>query len=108
MLRWGCGCECIRTGSETRWLEWGWTAPNQVGAREHRLRWYEPGQERDDKGNPMEGRAAALADVAEAERKTRSILDSDLYDRVSYLNLMNQCRDRDTNRKDTQRRARDE
>ncbi|KAK5967224.1 hypothetical protein GCK32_000237, partial [Trichostrongylus colubriformis] len=35
-------------------------------------------------------------------------LDSDLYDRVGYLNLMNQGRDRDNSRKDNLRRARDD
>lgn len=35
-------------------------------------------------------------------------LDSDLYDRVSYLNLMNQLKDRDNAKKDNQRRARDD
>ncbi|WKY15120.1 hypothetical protein Q1695_000547 [Nippostrongylus brasiliensis] len=35
-------------------------------------------------------------------------LDSDLYDRISYLNLVNQARDRDNSRWDTQRRTRDD
>ncbi|KAJ1354175.1 hypothetical protein KIN20_011017 [Parelaphostrongylus tenuis] len=66
--------------------------------------------------NKLEATAESEARVKERIEKEEQLrlmespeeLDSDLYDRVSYLNLMNQLKDRDNAKKDNQRRVRDD